>query len=115
MPTCTKGAITKIMSGPVKVKLMGVQIGKFNLKNQRLNESWNNCNCPDGKTYKEGKCIKAIANEKGEKLKGTATFKPFTVTYDLTVDTEREIVNCEYDCVKKEASKKEQKDKGKVF
>ena len=99
MPTCTKGKIDKTVSGTVTLKVGGFAIKEIKADKEKATERWNNCHCPEGETFKEIKCITATDNTLGEVVKGS--FSPqsgITIEYDFTVDTVRDVTNCEYEC-----------------
>ncbi len=99
MPTCTRGTTKKTVSGTVKIKVAGRTIQTVNLTNEEGSDQWNTCRCEQG-TYQENVCITATDNTRGESVRGSyAPALLITIEWDLTVDTEREITNCDYDCV----------------
>ena len=101
MPTCTRGTTKKTVSGTVKIKFAGRTIQTVPLTNEEGSEQWDTCRCEQG-TYQENVCITATDNTQGESVRGSHRpdpLLPITIEWDLTVDTEREITNCEYECV----------------
>src|SRR5438445_11066477 len=98
MPTCTKGQIDKTVSGTVTLKIGGVNVKDITADKERASDKWDNCHCKAGQTYKELKCITATDKTVGEAVKGSfSPAKGITIEYDLTVDSVRNITNCEYE------------------
>lgn len=99
MPTCTRGITKKTVSGTVTIKLGSVEVGTIDLSDREHRESWNTCRCEEG-DYVERSCITATQSTRDESV--TGAYEPtrgLRIEWDLTVDTERDITNCEYDCV----------------
>lgn len=100
MPTCTKGKIDKTVSGTVTIKLGGVKFKEVKVDKEKASDQWDNCHCKAGETYKQLKCITATDKTVGEVVKGSFTpTTGVTIEFDLTVDSVRDITNCEYECV----------------
>ncbi|MBI1181808.1 MAG: hypothetical protein GC201_14760 [Alphaproteobacteria bacterium] len=99
MPNCSRGAITKTLSGTIKVTFGGVELLNHRITNQQINDSWNNCKCQSPLVFHETKCITATVNEGPDPLKDTIDLgHGVSVAYDLTVNSAREVTNCEYEC-----------------
>jgi hypothetical protein len=99
MLTCTKGKITKTASGKIKLLIYGHEAASMDVKDKSNTETWDNCKCPDGEKYVEIKCISAQNTEKNQPMKGKVDISGgFQIEYDLTVDSTRDVTNCEYEC-----------------
>ena len=103
MPTCSKGSIKVTASGTAVLTWKGTRMGTLQVRDESAEDTWDNCSCPDGFMYREITCITAQVREQGEQVKKTVDLGGgFAVDVDLTVDTTRDITNCEYDCVQTE-------------
>lgn len=101
MPTCSKGKVTKTVNGTITLTALDgkKKIDSKEIKDKSASDVWDNCKCPEGQEIAYGKCITANVPEKGEKVTGSFDIGlGFTIAWDLTVDSDREITNCEYEC-----------------